>query len=71
MEYESFEGALLLANFIGGHTMTGTRGEFRLIGIVPDESFTIYAERDGRRSDSHTLRATPGVPIENVVRRFN
>lgn len=69
--YEGFEGAEILSGFIGGYTMTEAAGRFRVNGIVPDEGFVIYAESDGRQSESFILRATPGVPIENVVLRFN
>lgn len=69
--YQGFEGAEILSGSIGGYTMTEAAGRFRVNGIVPDEGFVIYAELDGRQSESFTLRATPGVPIENVVLRFN
>ena len=71
-EYESYEGAVLLENFIGGITMTDLDGRFQLRGIVPDESFFIYAtHEDGQRSARMRLRAMPGVPLENVVLRLD
>jgi hypothetical protein len=70
--YEGFEGAEILAPFIGGYTMTEQPdGRFRVNGIVPDEGFAIFAELDGRRSESFSLRATPGISIEGVVLRFD
>lgn len=65
------EGALLLASFIGGFTLTRPDGQFRVSGIVPNERFVIYAEHDGRRTGSVRLQATPGVPIEGVTLRFD
>lgn len=70
-EYLSFDGAAFVGHYIGGFTRTGTDGRFRVTGIVPDESFVVHAELDGRRISSSTLRATPGTPIEGVVLRFN
>lgn len=71
VEYNGFEDAVILSSFIGDQTMSDAGGRFRVNGIVPNEGFTIYAELDGKRSSSFSLRATPGVPIENVVLNFN
>ena len=65
------EGALLLASFIGGFTLTRPDGQFRVSGIVPNERFVIPAEHDGRRTGSVRLQATPGVPIKGVALRFD
>lgn len=68
----SFEAAEMIASFVGGRLVTGDDGLFRINGIVPDQTFSLYAETaDGRRSDVVTLRATPGIPIENVVLRVS
>ena len=68
-KYESFEGAQFLASFIGGFTLTRPDGQFHVRGIVPNEHFILYAEFDGRRSDSMRLQATPGVPLQDVILR--
>ena len=69
---DSFEGAEMLESFVGGYLITDDDGRFRVDGIVPDETFGLYAEtKDGRRSPAVTLRATPGIPIENIVLRVS
>lgn len=66
--YSGFTDAALPVSGIGGHVLTGSDGLFKVTGIVPGEGFSIYAElEDGRRSNSQSLTATAGVPIENVV----
>lgn len=68
----SFIGAEMIESFVGGRLVTGDDGLFRINGIVPDETFSLHAEtEDGRRSNVVTLRATPGIPIENVVLRVS
>ena len=70
--YDGFENADLLSSGLSGYVLTGDDGLFYATGIVPNEQFTIYAElEDGSRSDTHTLSATPGITIENVVLRID
>ena len=69
--YQSLADADLLSSGFGGLVSTGDDGLFFATGIVPNEQFSIYAElEDGRRSSVHTLTATPGITIENVVLRI-
>ena len=69
--YDGFNGDAILVSYVGGYVMTDAAGRFRVNGVVPNEGFVIDAELDGERSSSHSLTATPGTPIENVVLRFN
>lgn len=72
LDDSAFEGAEMLESFVGGYLITDDDGRFRVDGIVPDETFGLYAEtKDGRRSPAVTLRATPGIPIENIVLRVS
>ena len=71
IEYQGFTDAALLSSGVSGYVLTGDDGRFLVTGIVPNEGFSIYAElEDGSRSDSQTLTATPGIPIESVVLRM-
>ena len=66
--YNGFDGDALLLSFVGGYRVSDSEGRFFVNGIVPNEGFEVYAEtEDGRRSSSMSLRATPGVTIENVM----
>lgn len=68
VSYNGFTDAALLASGIGGYILTGNDGLFRVTGIVPSQGFSIYATlEDGRRSNSQSLTATAGVPLQNVV----
>ena len=69
--YDGFNGAEVLVSYAGGYILTDNDGGFRVNGVVPNQGFVIDAELDGQRSSSQSLTATPGIPIENVVLRFN
>lgn len=70
VEYNSgFPAGEMLVSFVGGHIVT-EEGEFSVNGIVPGEAFGLYAELDGRRSETLSLTALPGTPLEGVLLRI-
>ena len=68
IEYDWFEDADILIGGVGGHVKTGDDGKFLVVGIVPNQRFSIFAETDdGSRSSSKSLTATSGNTTEDVV----
>ncbi len=71
VEYNSgFPAGEMLVSFVGGHVVTEEGGAFSVNGIVPGEMFGLYAELDGRRSETLSLTALPGIPLEGVRLRI-
>ena len=71
VEYNSgFPAGEMLVSFVGGQVVTEEGGAFSVNGIVPGEAFGLYAELDGRRSETLSLTALPGTPLEGVRLRI-
>ncbi len=62
--------AVMLANFIGGITMTGSDGEFALTGLVPHTPVILYAEHDGQQTNTVTIEVEPGQARPDLVLRL-
>ena len=61
--------ALMLAGFVGGAPITKADGNFTLTGLVPNTPITLYAEYDGRRTNTVTIEVGPGQMRADLVLR--
>lgn len=66
----TLSGAGLLADLIGGNTITNADGEFGIDGVVPDTATTLYANTRDSQTNSTTIMVGAGQVYENLTLRL-